>query len=89
MLTGIVQGWCPKSVSLSICFGQSDADAIRCTAHPDNLDVNATRRTQTLTDGLVQVFDRKKLWNDYGIDNNVIVCPQVSTRFLLSFSNNT
>jgi hypothetical protein len=47
------------------------------------------RRTPTLTDGLVQVFDRKKLWKEYGIDNNVIVCPQVSTCFSMSFSDNT
>lgn len=86
MLTGIVQGWCPKYVSLSICFGQSDAaDAIRCSAPPANLDVNATRRTQALTDGLIQVFDHKKLWNDYGIDNSIIVCPQISTHFSMSF----
>jgi len=44
----------------------------KCTAHPDNLDVNVMRRTPTLTDGLVQVFDCKKLWKEYGIDNNVI-----------------
>lgn len=77
MLTGIVQGWCPKFVFLSISFRrwQSDAAVIRCTARPDNLDVNATRRTQTFSDGLVQVFDRKKLWHDYGIDNNIIVRP--------------
>ena len=78
MLTGIVQGWCPKSVSVSICFGQSDADTTRCTASPANLDVNATRYMQTLTDGLVQVLDHKRLWNDHGIDDSVIVC-QIST----------
>jgi hypothetical protein len=77
MLTGIVQGWCPKSVSLSFRFGQSDTDAIRCTASPDNLDVNATRRTQALTDGLAQVLDPKSLWNDHGIDDGIIVRSQI------------
>jgi hypothetical protein len=77
MLAGVVQGWCPKLVSLSNCLGQSDADAIRCTASPDNLDVNATRRMHALTDGLTQVLDSKTLWTDHGIDDSVIVRPQI------------
>jgi hypothetical protein len=45
-------------------------------AHPANLDVNAIRRTETLTDGLTKVLGSRKLWVDYGIDDSVIVCSQ-------------
>jgi hypothetical protein len=76
-LAGIIQGWCAKLVSLSIRFDQSDANAIRCTASLANLDVNAICRTPTFTDGLAQVLDSKKLRKDYGIDDNVVVCPKV------------
>ena len=73
ILAGIIQGWCPKSVSLLICLVRSDVDTIRCTASPADLDVNALRRTPTLTDGLTQVLDLKTLWNDHGIDSSVVV----------------
>ena len=46
------------------------------------------RRTQTFTDGLAQILDHKTLRKDHGIDNSVVVCPLIFTRFL-SFSDNT
>ncbi|KAH9954878.1 hypothetical protein BGW80DRAFT_1439609 [Lactifluus volemus] len=55
MLTGIVQGWCPK-----------------CTASPNNPLAASGPRTGALTDQLVQLLDSKTLWDQYGIDNDII-----------------
>ena len=48
---------------------------IRCTAPSKNLDhdVDAISHTQHYTKSLVNLFDSKTLWTDYGIDNDIIV----------------
>ncbi|KAJ7127251.1 hypothetical protein C8R43DRAFT_1074924 [Mycena crocata] len=56
MLAGIVQNWCAK-----------------CTALSTDLDGDlSTRRTQELTDELLKSFDPDILWDEYGIDEDVI-----------------
>ncbi|KAJ6548944.1 hypothetical protein B0H19DRAFT_1300082 [Mycena capillaripes] len=56
MLAGIVQNWCAK-----------------CTALPTDLDGNiAGRRTQELTDEILSAFDGDILWDEYGIDEDII-----------------
>jgi hypothetical protein len=46
---------------------------IRCMVPSDDLDTNATLCTRALTDGLTNILDLKTLWDEYGIDDSVIV----------------
>ncbi|KAL1732578.1 hypothetical protein EV714DRAFT_206250 [Schizophyllum commune] len=39
----------------------------RCTARPDDLDGASTRRMRDHTDALLQAFDAKQLWDEYGV----------------------
>ncbi|KAA1479592.1 hypothetical protein DENSPDRAFT_862058 [Dentipellis sp. KUC8613] len=56
LLTGIVQNWCPK-----------------CMAPAMNLDgPTAPLRTRAFTEELVNGVDGTKLWDDYGIDNDLV-----------------
>ncbi|KAJ7669939.1 hypothetical protein DFH06DRAFT_1372426 [Mycena polygramma] len=56
MLAGIVQNWCAK-----------------CTAMSNDLDGDhAGRRTHDLTDTLLGEFDADILWDEYGIDVDII-----------------
>ncbi|CDO78171.1 hypothetical protein BN946_scf184918.g2 [Trametes cinnabarina] len=51
LLACTVQGWCP-----------------RCTAPPDDLDTGeAPRRSKEHTEALLELFDMRKLWEDYGV----------------------
>ncbi|EKM77022.1 hypothetical protein AGABI1DRAFT_101971 [Agaricus bisporus var. burnettii JB137-S8] len=65
VLAGIVQGWCAK-----------------CTALPDNLDASppALPRERSHTDFLSHLFheDAGQLWNEYGIDNKIVMSPFTS-----------
>ncbi|KAF8157500.1 hypothetical protein BJ912DRAFT_866975 [Pholiota molesta] len=57
-LAGIVQGWCPK-----------------CEARPDNLDGNykrTRRRRHERTDIIIQCFDPGTVWDNYGIQTDVV-----------------
>jgi hypothetical protein len=73
LLAGTVQGWCPRYVS-SDCQRQFLTSHIQsCTAHHDDLDVGGERRSQELTNALVNTLDVGTLWNQYGIAGAVIV----------------
>jgi len=52
---------------------------VRCIALPNNLDVAAIHRTPTHTEVVTQLLDSKSLWDEYGIDDDIIV------QFLMSF----
>jgi hypothetical protein len=75
MLAGIVQNWCAKYV----CFYSSSFVApmltrSRCTALSTDLDGDiAGRRTHELTDEVAAAFDADVLWDEYGIDEDIIV----------------
>lgn len=75
MLGGIVQNWCVTCVDSSsqmIVFYIYTEN--RCTAMCTNLDGdNAGRRTHELTDELLAAFDGDILWDEYGIDEDIIV----------------
>ncbi|KAI0295051.1 hypothetical protein B0F90DRAFT_1811552 [Multifurca ochricompacta] len=58
MLTGIVQGWCPKCITFPI--------------FSDNLEMPTIPRTRALTEELADFLDSKTLWNQYGIDDDII-----------------
>ena len=47
--------------------------SIRCTALPANLDTYALPRTPEHTASLSALYNSKKLWVEYGIDNDIIV----------------
>ncbi|KAG2132998.1 hypothetical protein DEU56DRAFT_914025 [Suillus clintonianus] len=56
MLAGIVQNWCAK-----------------CTALPEDLDGStAERRTREYTEVLVETLTSDVLWDQYGIDDDVV-----------------
>ncbi|KAI0297314.1 hypothetical protein B0F90DRAFT_1811137 [Multifurca ochricompacta] len=58
MLTRIVQGWCPKCITFPI--------------FPDNLEMPTIPCTCALTEELADFLDSKTLWNQYGIDDDII-----------------
>ncbi|KAF7983491.1 hypothetical protein HWV62_21806 [Athelia sp. TMB] len=56
LLAGIVQNWCPK-----------------CTAPSTDLDGGlAGMRTRESTQALMDTLDSKRLWDEYGIDDDII-----------------
>ncbi|KIJ12363.1 hypothetical protein PAXINDRAFT_83109 [Paxillus involutus ATCC 200175] len=56
LLAGIVQNWCPK-----------------CTALPEDLDGSeGGRRTRTLDNLLCSTLVSNELWDEYGIDDDVV-----------------
>lgn len=57
---------------------------LRCTALQTDLDGGGVRRSHEHTDQLLQVFDLKTLWDDYGIVGDLIVSrlPYVIKFFL-------
>jgi len=72
MVTGIVQGRCPRYV-FHIQECSRSYHMIRCMVPSDDLETNATQRTRALTEGLSDILDSKTLWDEYGIDDGVIV----------------
>lgn len=81
LLTGIVQGWCPKCVIIflfnTLQITYSCGFDGRCTAFAADLDApGAGRRTRGLYEALMEEFagDGAALWDNYGIDEDVVVC---------------
>ena len=49
-------------------------DLHRCTASYQNLDgYQAGRRTREFTELLLDTLDRKRLWEEYGVDDDILV----------------
>ena len=46
----------------------------RCTALPNDIDGLRGRRTRAFTDELLDTLDSKTLWDEYGIDDDILVC---------------
>ena len=46
----------------------------RCTALPNDIDGPRGRRTRAFTDELMDTLDSKTLWDEYGIDDDILVC---------------
>jgi hypothetical protein len=46
----------------------------RCTAIPTDIDGLRGRRTREFTDVLLETLESKMLWDEYGIDDDVLVC---------------
>ena len=45
----------------------------RCTALPSDIDGPRGRRTREFTDLLLDTLDSKTLWDEYGIDDDIVV----------------
>jgi hypothetical protein len=41
---------------------------------PDDLDGERGRRTRNFTETLLDTLDPKTLWDEYGIDSDILVC---------------
>jgi Plavaka transposase len=78
-LSGIVQGWCPKYVTLILLvFSLRNHSASRCLAKPNFLDdTSARRRTHKKTDFLINSFNPGILWDDFGIRSDVVVSQRL------------
>lgn len=46
----------------------------RCTASSSELDGPGGRRTRSFTKVLIDELDAKTLWDEYGIDGDILVC---------------
>jgi hypothetical protein len=46
----------------------------RCTASSNDLDGPGGRRTRAFTKTLIEELDAKMLWDEYGIDGDILVC---------------
>lgn len=46
----------------------------RCTASSTDLDGLGGRRTRAFTKELIDTFNAKTLWDEYGIDSDILVC---------------
>ena len=58
----------------------------RCDAMPDNLDGPGSHcHTNEKTDFLIKAFDPGILWDDFGIQHDIVVCFYM---FLLPFISN-
>ena len=73
LLAGIVQGWCPRFVA-HLLSDTSFSPSNRCTALPNDLDGIRGHRNQALTELLMDTLTSKELRDEFGIDDDVIVC---------------
>lgn len=72
-LSGVVQGWCPKSVSPHCCARHALMLPDRCRAYPEHLDQPGPPRFREHTDALMETFDPGILWDVFGVNANVQV----------------
>jgi hypothetical protein len=46
---------------------------LRCTARPDDLDGESTRRTREHSDTIVEELELGVLWDEYGLVGDIVV----------------
>lgn len=75
LLTCVVQGWCPRYVVSAVHPVKLGPDvlSVRCTAPFNDLDSGCGRRSHELTRTLLDAFDLKTLWEDYGVIGDIVV----------------
>ncbi|KAN0128104.1 hypothetical protein V8E53_014085 [Lactarius tabidus] len=72
-LTGIVSNWCPKWVLDIICPVLLTLFYVRCDALPTNLDgAESHRRSHEKTDILINTYNPRVLWDDFGVRHNIV-----------------
>lgn len=75
-LSGIVQNWCPKYI-ISFTFKAAlILETYRCKAADTDLDKPAGRRSQKETRQLKEVIKSQRLWDEFGIDDDITVRQQ-------------
>ncbi len=82
LLAGIVQGWCAKYVlAIHGMITKTHMRGTRCTSPAANLDAAGDRRSRKLTEVLLEAFasDGDVLWDNYGIDEDILVGASTST----------
>ena len=47
---------------------------IRCSANPEDLDGELTRRTRQHSDAIVEELELGVLWHEYGLVGDIVVC---------------
>ena len=76
LLACIVQGWCPRYVTLLLLTtGTADNLSFRCTSPANDLDHSGhhVRRSQAHTELLVEEFELGTLWDEYGLVGDIVV----------------
>lgn len=76
VISGIVQGWCPRFVSttpLLKLLTQALLRHCRCTAHKNDLETPGIPRSKEHTDEIKEVLELGDLWHVYGVVGSVEV----------------
>ncbi len=82
LLAGIVQGWCAKYVlSIHGMVTETYMCGTRYTSPAANLDTAGDQQSRSLTEVLLEAFasDGDVLWDNYGIDEDILVGVSTST----------
>jgi hypothetical protein len=89
LLACIVQGWCPKYVTLLLLTTWiADNLPFRCTAPAKDLDSgHHVRRSQAYTELLVEEFELGMLWDEYGLVGDIVVRSSVLLIFNAIYSS--
>ena len=70
LVSGIVQGWCPRYLFTAALL-KSPTQALlrlyRCTSHKDDLETPGIPRSKEHTDNIQEVLELEDLWNTYGV----------------------
>ncbi|KAF8799694.1 hypothetical protein BYT27DRAFT_7227703 [Phlegmacium glaucopus] len=74
----------PEEVALA---GTVSGWCPKCTALPSDIDGLRGRRTRAFTDDLLETLDSKTLWDEYGIDDDILVCKKCYTFRLFLTAN--
>ena len=79
LLACIVQGWCPRYVTLLLLTMHiADNLPFRCTAPVNDLDSgHHVHRSQAHTKLLVEEFELGMLWDEYGLVGDIVVHSSV------------
>ena len=76
LIACIVQGWCPRFVTLLLLTTVTRVADLpfRCTAPANDLDSGQHgRRSQPHTELLVEEFELGMLWDEYGLVGDIVV----------------
>lgn len=74
LLACIVQGWCPKYVTVLLLTTYITDKPFRCTAPANDLDFGQyVRRSQVHAELLVEEFELRMLWDEYGLVGDIVV----------------
>jgi hypothetical protein len=74
LLACIVQGWCPKYITVLLLSACITDKPFRCTAPANDLDSGQyVRRSQMHAELLVEEFELGMLWDEYGLVGDIVI----------------